>query len=670
MRRFGTRGGGQPTRSVSDASHGFITWLATGIALGAAAWWFSQAHARFLTFHNRTFDLAFYTRMAWGYGHANLWDPVVGAWFWGLHITPLLLPVGLLGWVLPTVPMLLALQSVAVACAAWPMARFAERRAAACMSSAVAPRWVATALSVGWAALWCLHPNWTHVLTEEFHPGTVAVLPLAWALECLDRRDARGLRWSVLGVLACREDFALLTALLGLLAWRGQQGQQGERVERDAEFSRVGKQIFAGSVAYLLLFFLVLHPLFAPTLGSMKLHFGELLRRPWAALTRVARPRAGLYLLQVLGVYALLPLASRWRQGWLLLAAPTLLMNVLSEFAGTASLDSHYLTPALAPLWFAAVDGLERICSSLGGWRSTAPVGPRGGASFGLGMIAWGCATAVAFYFVGNTPWSRSYTAEAFQWDAGSHDAARIVRAVPKDRAVQAPDRLLAHLAERDLVFRAPPPDRNARYVVLDVAHRRRFKHQESLIRTVEEPVARDWLARGDAALVRVHGDLLLFERGRAPRSGVAQSYFLPPPAQSTTLQPRRALTQCLSLVDARVFDRTLVLTLFAEDPCPHDLVVRLGTGYRPRRVDLLFDGLLSPAHLRRGDFVHSRHELTAVELDDLRLKGLRVGVLRSSGARPFRSDPMAITVADVAFTRQNDGAAFTRQNDGAAFTR
>ena len=42
---------------------------------GLAAFLFALAFARLATFHHRTFDLAFYTRMAWGLARGDLWDP-------------------------------------------------------------------------------------------------------------------------------------------------------------------------------------------------------------------------------------------------------------------------------------------------------------------------------------------------------------------------------------------------------------------------------------------------------------------------------------------------------------------------------------------------------------------------------------------------------------------
>jgi hypothetical protein len=56
-------------------------------------------------------------------------------------------------------------------------------------------------------------------------------------------------------------------------------------------------------------------------------------------------------------------------------------------------------------------------------------------------------------------------------------------------------------------------------------------------------------------------------------------------------------------------------------------------------------DGLLSPAHLRRGDLVQSVHVLEPGLRALIAARGLRLGVLRQSGARPEPDDPMSVAI-------------------------
>ena len=528
-----------------------------GVLLGSSL-------ARWSTFHDRTFDLAFYARLAWGLVRGHTWEPMVGAHVFGLHLSPVLVPLGALGALFGTVPVLLAAQAVLVAAAAFPLPRFGARRAG-------------DAGAILGAAAFVLYPNLGHVAPESFHPGTVAVLPLAWAIDALDRRDARALAWSVAGVLACREDLALV------------------------------------SVAWLAVYLAVLLPIFGPRVGSFDLHFGPLVSHPEAFFAHLARPERISYLLRVLLPLALLPLA---RPRWLLVAAPVLALNFLSAFPSTAELGSHYLSPAIPALVAGAIDGAVRI-----------------GRRAGLGILAVG--VGVACFLAGGLPFSRDFPAGELVADARTHAARRVRRAIPDEVSVQAPGWFLAHVAERDLVFLGPPPDREAAFVVLDVSHRRRYARQETLLRTREEPIARRWLARGDHALALATGDLLLLRRGGRPREGVGGRAIRGRAPSSSGV----SLSACLALLGARASGDRVAIDFVARGPCPGDVGLRIGSDEKPRRVDLLFGGLLSPVHLREGDLVRSVHEV------DLGGRALRVGLLRSGGARIERTDPISVDV-------------------------
>ena len=207
--------------------------------------------------------------------------------------------------------------------------------------------------------------------------------------------------------------------------------------------------------------------------------------------------------------------------------------------------------------------------------------------------------------------------------------------------SVQVPDPLLPHLVERARVHRAPPPERGTQLVVLDVSHRRRFAGQESLLRTMEEPNVRRWLARADHRVVFAQDGLLMLERGLSPRGGLVARYFtgVAPPHSG------RALTACLDVRDAQLDGQQLQFEFVANGPCPGDLALRFGRDQTPDRVELLFDGLLSPLHLGRGDRVRSSYTLSTVERQQMLRSDLYVGVLRSSGARPRPSDPVSIPV-------------------------
>ena len=186
--------------------------------------------------------------------HAILYGRVaalMGAHVLGLHASPVLVPLGFLGMLFGTVPVLLLVQTLSAGLAAQALAELGMRR--------LGP-WGALA-----GLVFALHPNVSHVLSYEFHPSTLALAPLVWCLAAVDQRDARKLGWATLAVLACREDLAAVTALTGALAWwlwrpaASLDGHHGQRV---------ALAVALGSLLYLVLWVGVIIPRFAPVGGS------------------------------------------------------------------------------------------------------------------------------------------------------------------------------------------------------------------------------------------------------------------------------------------------------------------------------------------------------------------------------------------------------------------
>lgn len=582
-----------------------------GLAIGLATVIFAKLGlARYETFHNETFDLALYARMGWGLWHGSFWDPIINASYAGEHLAFILLPLGLVGCVFGQVKTLIVAQAVFLAATAWPIARFGERRFGA-------------AGAVVGALAWLLYPNLAHVAGFEFHPGTCAVLPLAWALDALDRGAVRAFVWSVLGVLVCREDLALVTMLLGVVAWRGEPA-----------LAKVGWRVALGSVAYFLLFALVIIPLLGPKQGSLSLHFGKwgnsmtgvvagILKHPvefWLHITSPTRVR---YLVMLLSPLAFLSLLA---PRWLLSAAPLLAINLLSSWPSAIELDSHYQTTLLPVLVVAGLAGAQTVARFVPAWLPLAMVG---------------LATVVTHGKWGGTPASVDWDTHFYVADADAVAARRAVALVPGNVSTQAPYALMPHLAERPFIRRSPPPDGKPMYAILDGWHRAKFLHKEDLLRTEEEPVFRQWLGRQDYGLVAVFPPYYVVKRGHNVRRGLGARYIVGTafPDDSTRV------AACLGVRDAEVVGHEVRITLVARDVCPLDLAIRIGVEWDPDRMDLLFDGLLMPGHLQRGDLLVSPHVLSDEELAKVRKYGLRIGAIRESGARPEHDDPISVNV-------------------------
>lgn len=575
-----------------------------------AAYLFTLGALRYSTFHNQTFDLAFYSRMAWGLVHGNFWDPILNAHYAGLHISPVLVIGGGLGLLMPTALALYLIQSLSIGLAVVPLSKLVEGRA----------QWIV-------ALLWCAHPNLTHVGSYEFHPGTVAVLPLTWAMVALKQKKWEMFAASVTGVLLCREDLAMVTMVLSAIAIPS----MGRRARYGAAFSAL----------YLLIFALWLHPRFAPvSRGSLNLHFGylggsirevvhTLFLRPdivwrhlsWRALGSALAPLCFLPLLKPV---------------YLLATAPILGMNMLSAFPTTSQLDSHYLTPALPILFAAAIVGLTEVMKRFDGLM------------FIRNRIwtAWLIAAVPINLMFANVPWGKLFVKSDYLKDLDSIAGRRIVDRIPASVSVQAPDKLLAHLSERPLVKRGPlmdrPTDSLTQFVVIDTGYRQHYIGQEALLRTTEEPQVRAWLARKDYEIIAYEKPFLLLQHNvRFPTS--YQATWLHAAPQHPM---KRKVTQCLRLDGYELKAQALELTFHVSAQCRDDIAIRFEYPLRKWRTDLLCEGSFAPSKFPVGHWIRSVHTINSEENEMLTSNpSFSIGMVRSDGKTVEPSDPFWVHV-------------------------
>src|SRR5262249_45768182 len=132
-----------------------------------------------------------------------------------------------------------------------------------------------------------------------------------------------------------------------------------------ATLKPLGLKIAAGSVAYLVFFVLVLHPIFRPAHGSMETHFAKWgsdvpsmlanwIRSPRVLIEHLLAKHRIFYLPKILLPLGLVPLL---RPRWLVLASPIVAVNLLSSFEKITNLDEHYLTPAVPSLVASFLEG-------------------------------------------------------------------------------------------------------------------------------------------------------------------------------------------------------------------------------------------------------------------------------------------------------------------------
>ncbi|HEX6240709.1 MAG TPA: DUF2079 domain-containing protein [Polyangiales bacterium] len=590
-------------------------WLC---ALLHGATLYGFAAARFQSVHQRTFDLALYARIAWGIAHGDLTTRVLATTPLGTHLSLVLAPLGLAGRALsalglggsaPTVHVLLVAQAACAALCVFPLARIGARHLG---------RRGALLAVLGWL----LYPNVFHVATYEFHPGTLALLPICWAFDALERGHVRHLSLCCAGMLACREDFGAMAIVFALLA----HVRLGRPHARTLALACLGYSAAA--------IWLVLRN--APVGGSLDLHFGvwggsplgvvrTLFEDPGRVIAHFRAPARLHYLPRLLAVVSFFPL----RAAWLLWpAAPVLALNLLSEFPTACAQYSHYLTPAVPALVVAGVVGTSAIQQR----------------AF---RVLWVLTLVLSHFALGGSPLSHDFDARAFQADDASDSARAVLAQIRPSHSAQAPDPLLPHLAERTTLRRAPPPDPTIDMVVLDVSHRSRFARREDLLRTSEEPVIQAFSARGTHGLRVYAPPYALFERGLPPRSAPAAAACFVVDADRVAAQGV-PLTRCLSALDATLQGERVTFRVRVHASCRADLALRFGPKHAPWRVELPCDGRISPAHWRAGDVLRSSHLLQPKELAAARAGELWLGALRADGKAVEEGDPLAIPLPVV----------------------
>ncbi|HEX5657100.1 MAG TPA: DUF2079 domain-containing protein, partial [Polyangiales bacterium] len=524
------------TRRVFPRRTRLALGLAAGLQLGLLL---GLSWARYANVHQRTFDLALYARTAWGLAHGDGWAPLLGTSALGCHLSPVLLPLGLLGRVFGgTVPVLLAAQAACIALMLFPLARIGARR------QGMRGVWLA-------AAAWLLYPNLFHVGTYEFHPGTLAVLPMTWAFDALDRGNLKQLGWCTLATLCCREELGAFAAIMFALHY-------WDRREKRALYGA------ALSMAYMIAGLIVVSA-HAPVQGSADAHFGVWGGSPFGVVRALFtepglvfahfKPRLS-YLPRLLAPLSFFSLLA---PRLLLPALPYVALNMISAFPTALQQYSHYLTPAVPALIVSGLVGVSEV-------RARFP------------RVTWFVALGIAHFALGGSPLSYDFDRSAFVEDDATRAARRVLAKIPADASVQAPYALLPHLAERKDLRRAPPPDAGLSYTVIDVSHRQRYARQETLLRTSEEPLIRRWLARRDTHLIEYAPPYALFVREPAelPKSCVGSA------AASTPM------TSCLSVASARIEADELVITTVAQSACPADLALRFSVDDVHWRTELL----------------------------------------------------------------------------------
>src|SRR3989440_6989493 len=263
-----------------------------------------------------------------------------------IHFEPILIPISLLYYILPTPKTLLVLQTLVVASGAFPAFWLARLR--------LRNEWAGVAI----ALLYLLYPAQQNALIFDFHAVTLTSALLLFTLYFMYTRRTAWLFIFAILAMACKEEIPLLVAFLGLWSMLLQRRWRSGLLlillalawTCLALFvihlnSPTGQSLLASRYAYLGNNPLqIAHTFFVHPLGILKSH----------ALDRAHRT----YLASLFAPAGYLPLLAPWI---LVLALPTLALNLLSSDPGMYSGLFQYNAELVPTLIFATIEAMLLI---------------------------------------------------------------------------------------------------------------------------------------------------------------------------------------------------------------------------------------------------------------------------------------------------------------------
>jgi uncharacterized membrane protein len=394
-----------------------------------------------------------------------------------IHFEPILFPIALLYlcWAGPKT--LLIFQVLVVATGAFPAFWLARLR--------LRNDWAA----VPFALLYLLYPAQQYAVDYDFHAVTLTLSLLLFALYFMyTQRNGWFLAFVILS-LACKEEVAGVVAMMGLWIMLCQHRW------------RLGLIILLLALGWTAIGLLVVHyasPLGYSLLASRWSDYGNspvaaiitILRHPLAIIREhVLEPQHVLYLRKLLSPAGYLPLLAPWA---LMLAAPTLALNLLSTNPNMYSGDFQYNAEIVPVLIFATIEATvvilwlaERLFHSLlsrpdAGPARPAPTAPaRRFSPTGAGLLRAGLLILLLAYILQRVVaasarydvYSAMPYASGFSWPVvTSHDllAYRFLNEIPANASVTAQTNLVPHLSERRTIYLFPYGVGYADYILLN----------------------------------------------------------------------------------------------------------------------------------------------------------------------------------------------------------
>ncbi len=335
-------------KSSFFADRTFLVGLSI-LFLAYVAFFCANTFMTFRGFYMSAYDIGIHDQAIWKLSTFNgFFNTIRGMNIWGDHCWFIMIFIAPFYWIAPRIETLLAIQTVALAAGAFPLASYAFRKS----GSHVA------VLSL--SAAYLLSPVLQNMNLENAHPEVLAIPFLLWMIAAADKGAWRWYGVAFFMALICKEDIALTTFAIGIFLFL-----TGKR--------RAGAVTMIASLLYFLFCMKVALPYWNGS-GFFRFRNGYWFSEFRAHIFDLSYYSRTFFRQEV------------YRYGWKLIspliglpfvspllfmtALPGFVINVLSGNAYLTSIDYHYNYHTIPLLFAAAAGGIGKIASWSGKRRS------------------------------------------------------------------------------------------------------------------------------------------------------------------------------------------------------------------------------------------------------------------------------------------------------------
>lgn len=403
-------------------------------------------------FETSAFDLGVYDQAVWNTSQGRIFlatdnEGVGTDLLLGDHVEPILIPISLLYLIYPNPKTLLILQTIVLALGALPVFWLAQEHLGSYPAALV------------FAAVYLLFPALESANEFDFHPVALAPTLLLYAFYFLQKRSYKTFAGLALLAMSCKEDVPLLIFMMGFYIFFFQRDR------------RVGALTALGGAFWFYVAMFVIIPYFNPSGKSYYFSYYDHLGHNSAEMTRTLFTQPAVILHGLLKasnlIYLrdlLIPVAftSLFSPQTLLLATPSLLINLLSQYDPMRQLNRfHYGAPLVPFVVISSIYGTRLLARMASRWLKS----PQERAIHCLTGLVLVC-SLIYHYFYGFTPLARHFRF----YHVTDHDrlGEELVTLIPPEAAVSAHWKLNPHVSEREKIVMFPRIE-DADYVFLDV---------------------------------------------------------------------------------------------------------------------------------------------------------------------------------------------------------